>query len=399
LSGAPSPRAGYHGRAAAVFPRAAARERLAKDGLNERPSQKKKDATRGYNNFKKCCAYQAVNMASSRLATDYESRGAAVPRATESLKLALDEWSTLAACAAAAVALWRFTGEDAVRLSVRPNNVDVDVVAAPFSNQPADVMTVQRLLETAASPSGDDASSVTACINFASADPSSRCQMCAHSGITMATDGANVWLVYDAERFDGRTATSLLRTWRRAFIEIMKATGPMLVKDVPFLDDQDLHRIVNEWNRPVDGAFHAELNRNSLHELFAWRAQKSPKRAAIEGPGVHFTYAEVDELSKRLAKVLCHDYNVQSGHRVAIFLDRGPYVYIAMLGIMYSGAAYVPIDPTYPAARVHYTLNNSSSRLVVSNTSLLPQYQAEIQPHVELCHIFLIDEFIENPVR
>jgi len=260
-------------------------------------------------------------------------------------------------------------------------------------------MTVQRLLETAASPSGDDASSVTACISFASADPSSRCQMCAHSGITMATDGANVWLVYDAERFDGRTATSLLRTWRRAFIEIMKATGPTLVKDVPFLDDQDLHRIVNEWNRPVDGAFHAELNRKSLHELFAWRAQKSPKRAAIEGPGVHFTYAEVDELSKRLAKVLCHDYNVQSGHRVAIFLDRGPYVYIAMLGIMYSGAAYVPIDPTYPAARVHYTLNNSSSRLVVSNTSLLPQYQAEIQPHVELCHIFLIDEFIENPVR
>jgi non-ribosomal peptide synthetase component F len=70
-----------------------------------------------------------------------------------------------------------------------------------------------------------------------------------------------------------------------------------------------------------------------------------------------------------------------------------------MLGIMYSGAAYVPIDPAYPAARVHYTLNNSSSRLVVSNTSLLPQYQAEIQPHVELCHIFLIDEFIENPVR
>ncbi len=106
-----------------------------------------------------------------------------------------------------------------------------------------------------------------------------------------------------------------------------------------------------------------------LHDLFARTAEQFPERIAISCRGREWSYQELDLASNRLARLL-RARGVGRGDCVGLFLPRSAEVYVALLAILKAGAAYVPLDPDYPADRVSYILDDCQARALVTTADL-----------------------------
>jgi len=102
-----------------------------------------------------------------------------------------------------------------------------------------------------------------------------------------------------------------------------------------------------------------------IHELFDRQVGRTPTAIALEHNGRRISYAELDGAANRLAAHLV-DNGAGRDRTVALFLDRSPEMIAAVLAVLKSGAAYVPIDPRYPAARIEYLLAESQAETVVT---------------------------------
>ena len=109
----------------------------------------------------------------------------------------------------------------------------------------------------------------------------------------------------------------------------------------------------------------AELPGGTLVDLIAANVRNRPDAPAVEGDGPAQTYAELWQHAARLAAVLA-DAGVGEGDQVAIWATRTAPVVAAMLAIMALGAGYVPIDPTYPAARVRRILEVGRPKVMMA---------------------------------
>jgi len=95
-----------------------------------------------------------------------------------------------------------------------------------------------------------------------------------------------------------------------------------------------------------------------LHHLFEQRCDRfgwfqARKKVAIEYADNTCSYAELERLSNRLARYLIH-HGVQPDDRVALLFDRSVYSYAAVLALSKIGAAYVPLDISFPARRIGF---------------------------------------------
>ncbi|MEU4408149.1 amino acid adenylation domain-containing protein, partial [Streptosporangium sp. NPDC023963] len=103
----------------------------------------------------------------------------------------------------------------------------------------------------------------------------------------------------------------------------------------------------------------------TLVELFEAQAARTPSATAVVAGDVRLSYAELDDRANRLARML-----VARGAgpecRVAVMMDRSPDLVVTLLSVIKAGAAYVPIDPEYPADRVAYLLEDVAPELVVT---------------------------------
>lgn len=104
-------------------------------------------------------------------------------------------------------------------------------------------------------------------------------------------------------------------------------------------------------------------------QLFEAQAQQTPDRPALTFGGKSLTYKELNESANRLARYL-EKKGAGPGTLVGICLDRSHDMLICLLSILKTGAAYIPIDPEYPADRISYMLSDSAAPLVMSTSSL-----------------------------
>jgi pipecolate-incorporating enzyme len=104
---------------------------------------------------------------------------------------------------------------------------------------------------------------------------------------------------------------------------------------------------------------------DSLPELLAAAAARTPDAVAVVDERVSLTYAELGRRANRLAHLLIRR-GVQPGELVGLCLDRGADLIVGMLGILYAGAAYVPIDPEHPPERTRFVLEDSAVTTVVT---------------------------------
>ncbi len=106
-----------------------------------------------------------------------------------------------------------------------------------------------------------------------------------------------------------------------------------------------------------------------VHRAFAAQAARTPERPAVAAPDGTLGFAELDARANRLAHAL-RALGAGPERRVGLMLERGTGLLTGILGILKSGAAYVPLDPAYPPARLEYLAAECGLTAAVSGASL-----------------------------
>lgn len=107
-----------------------------------------------------------------------------------------------------------------------------------------------------------------------------------------------------------------------------------------------------------------------LHQLVEIQAAQAPHRIAIRAGQQTLSYGELNTKANRLAHHL-NTLGVGAETLVAICAERGPELAIGLLAILKAGAAYLPLDPSYPASRLDYILRDAAVPLLLTHQSLL----------------------------
>jgi hypothetical protein len=117
------------------------------------------------------------------------------------------------------------------------------------------------------------------------------------------------------------------------------------------------------------GPFRPEENSTSLaHEIFEDSVRRYPDNKCIQFHNESFTYSQVNEKANRLARFLVES-GVTPGKIVGILLNRSPELYIAMLAVLKAGAAYLPLDISYPPDRIKYIIEDSGAVYMLSHSN------------------------------
>ena len=103
-------------------------------------------------------------------------------------------------------------------------------------------------------------------------------------------------------------------------------------------------------------------------DVFLAKVAEIPTKSCVHAAGRSMTFTELDRASDSLARHLL-DRGVQRGDHVGISLDRTVDMMAAIFAVWKAGAAYVPIDPTYPRGRIQHMVTDSGARLVVTESS------------------------------
>jgi len=122
-------------------------------------------------------------------------------------------------------------------------------------------------------------------------------------------------------------------------------------------------------NHPVD-SYPSEV---SVHNLFEEQARKTPNRIAVEYRGETISYESLNNKAEELAKRL-RAQGVAPDCVVGLCVERSIRMVSGVLGILKSGAAYLPIEHKDPQQRVEFMLRDSAARIIVSETGLGPQF-------------------------
>ncbi|HEV2147714.1 MAG TPA: non-ribosomal peptide synthase/polyketide synthase [Longimicrobiaceae bacterium] len=177
-------------------------------------------------------------------------------------------------------------------------------------------------------------------------------------------------LTYRKELFDAATAERMLEH----LVRLLKGavTDPeRRLSGVELLGEEEREQVVEGWNA-TEAEYPREL---CVHQLFEAQADRTPAAVAVVYADGTLTYAQLDTRANRLARFL-RGRGVGPDTCVGLCLERGPEMMVALLGILKAGAAYVPLDPEYPADRLAYMLESSAAPVLLTQASLAGQLPA-----------------------
>ncbi|MBT2235813.1 non-ribosomal peptide synthetase, partial [Nonomuraea sp. NEAU-A123] len=168
-----------------------------------------------------------------------------------------------------------------------------------------------------------------------------------------------------------RTATGNLVA---ALEQALDGANEPPLSSVDVLDDEERRLVVEEWNDTA-----GEVLSGSLVGLFEAQVGRSPGAVAVVGPdGERVSFAELDGRANRLARLLVGQ-GVVAESVVGVCLERGVDLVVALLGVLKAGAAYLPVDPEYPAERVRMLLEDAGARWLITGGGVRPGLPEGVQ--------------------
>nr|WP_255595714.1 non-ribosomal peptide synthetase [Lysobacter sp. BMK333-48F3] len=189
-----------------------------------------------------------------------------------------------------------------------------------------------------------------------------------------------------------RVEAARIAEWvREALVHLIQALEqapdtPVLALEV--LPAGEREQVLQSFNdRRRDHAGQGEL----VHVLFERQAAATPDAIALEFGPERLSYAELEAQANRLARHL-RGFGVGPDQRVAVCLERGPAMVIAILAALKAGGAYVPLDPTYPDERLAHMLRDSAPRALLTQERLRDRLSV-----ADGCECVLLDDSADAP--
>ncbi|MBP5974473.1 amino acid adenylation domain-containing protein [Brasilonema sp. CT11] len=154
-------------------------------------------------------------------------------------------------------------------------------------------------------------------------------------------------------------------------------TNPELpVSQLPLLTEDERHQLLVEWNQTA-----ADYSQDKcIHQLFEEQVELTPSAVAVEFGNEQLTYQQLNERANQLAHYL-QSLGVEPEVFVGLSVERSLEMAISVLAILKAGGAYVPLDPAYPQQRLAFMLEDTRSKVLLTQQklrSLFPESVADV---------------------
>ncbi|MDQ1741137.1 MAG: hypothetical protein QOE53_2789, partial [Pseudonocardiales bacterium] len=269
-----------------------------------------------------------------------------------------DEMLQLVLAAAVIALLGRYTREDEVSVGL-PNGSGSRVLRADPTGSLRELLGQLAAAAGNAALTADTGLVADVLVDLASAPPAGP----AGAGVRFTAfgeDGAlTVAVSYDSSRYAETSIGWIARQWEllldaataepdRPAPELSLSTG----------DDAAIIAASNATDRDFD-------SEATISGLFARQARATPDAPALLSSTGVLSYAELDARSNQLAHTL-REHGVGPDVVVALLAERSVELIVAILAVLKAGGGYLPVDPSYPPARISYLLSDSQARLVLT---------------------------------
>ncbi len=178
--------------------------------------------------------------------------------------------------------------------------------------------------------------------------------------VSHSAGGLSGAMEFSTALLDGETVSRWVE-WYLRTLDALAGDSSRCLDDLSLLTDDERRRALVTWNDTAS----AYPRDASLGELFAEQAADRPDAIAVSYGSRTLTYRELDHLSARVAAYL-RLHHVAPGDRVAVLMERSPEWIAALLGVVRSGAAYVPLDAAFPQARRERIVTDASARVALT---------------------------------
>ena len=144
--------------------------------------------------------------------------------------------------------------------------------------------------------------------------------------------------------------------------------------------------------------FAKQETEQAIHLRFERKVAEYKDRIAVKTRGSILTYENLNRLANRISRAIAAKYNEES-NRVALLFGREASVLAAMIGVLKSGKLYVPIDSSYPSARIHFILKNAQVGLIVAHNQTIEQAHRIADGRIPVLNVDNIEKSLsdENP--
>jgi len=187
--------------------------------------------------------------------------------------------------------------------------------------------------------------------------------------INDATDSISCGFNYATSLFERSTIVRLARHYQ----EILKAIAQgadTSIKDISLLSPAELDTIVRDWNE-TGAVYPADA---TIARIFEGQAAQTPDAIALIFEEESLSYRELNRRANQLAHTIRRDYVEFTGEEIrgdtliGIYLERSVHMFVGILGILKSGAAYVPFDPADPEDRLRYKMGDCACRMILTSS-------------------------------
>jgi amino acid adenylation domain-containing protein len=183
--------------------------------------------------------------------------------------------------------------------------------------------------------------------------------------------------IYSSDLFDRATIERMVGHWR-TILDGVRADPECRLKDLPMLTAAEIaeHAAINATTGPIPVT--------TLHGAVAAQAGRTPDAIAVQGDGGTWTYAELRRHAGGVARALS-EAGIRRGDLVAVAMDRSPAMVAGLLGILEAGAAWLPLDPELPAARLELLIGDGKPLAILTQPSIAQRLPPIDAPLVLYC--------------
>ena len=189
-----------------------------------------------------------------------------------------------------------------------------------------------------------------------------QCDLALH--IERLRNGANARIEFDAALFDMNTIQQMLNNWQNMLQGIV-GDPSLRISDLPLMSESQTRELL-EWGRGSKTQAHEF---SVVHAMVQARSTETPKAIAVSDEKGELTYGELDRRANRLARCL-RSMKVGSEVIIGVCLEPSVDLVVALLAILKTGGAYLPLDPGYPRERLAFMLRDSRAALLITRQSL-----------------------------
>ena len=180
---------------------------------------------------------------------------------------------------------------------------------------------------------------------------------------------------YNSDLFDADTMTRMLEHFR-TLLEAIVHDRDRPLAELSLLTDSECQAA----RRRPDDIRNDALPTPFIHQLFEAQVERTPEAIAVTSEDRQMTFRELNARANRLAHSL-RKSGVGPEMPVGVCLERSPEVVICLLAVLKSGGVYLPLDPTYPSARIRFMLEDSNASVLLTQSHLiaaLPEHRAQV---------------------